>query len=90
MQKIIFTEEYCKPKNLHPFTLTRHIQDIRVGILTIREKWERLLKLTSLDKWENYYLDDERSIKIDKNIFFGISIVEAARNLLVIIAIFIG
>ena len=68
MQKIIFTEEYCKPKNLHPFTLTRHIQDIRVGILTIREKWERLLKLTSLDKWENYYLDDERSIKIDKNI----------------------
>jgi UDP-N-acetylglucosamine diphosphorylase / glucose-1-phosphate thymidylyltransferase / UDP-N-acetylgalactosamine diphosphorylase / glucosamine-1-phosphate N-acetyltransferase / galactosamine-1-phosphate N-acetyltransferase len=68
MQKIIFTEEYCNPKNLHPFTLTRHIQDIRVGILTIREKWERLLKLSSFDKWEGYYLDDENSIKIDKNI----------------------
>ena len=68
MQKIIFTEEYCKPQNLHPFTLIRHIQDIRVGILTIREKWERLLKLPSFDKWENYYLDDERSIKIDKKI----------------------
>jgi UDP-N-acetylglucosamine diphosphorylase / glucose-1-phosphate thymidylyltransferase / UDP-N-acetylgalactosamine diphosphorylase / glucosamine-1-phosphate N-acetyltransferase / galactosamine-1-phosphate N-acetyltransferase len=68
MQKIIFTEEYCKPKNLHPFTLIRHIQDIRVGILTIREKWEKLLKLPSFDKWENYYLDDERSVKIDKNI----------------------
>jgi UDP-N-acetylglucosamine diphosphorylase / glucose-1-phosphate thymidylyltransferase / UDP-N-acetylgalactosamine diphosphorylase / glucosamine-1-phosphate N-acetyltransferase / galactosamine-1-phosphate N-acetyltransferase len=68
MHKIIFTEEYCKPKNLHPFTLTRHIQDIRVGILTIREKWERLLKLTSFDKWEGYYLDDDNSIKIDKNI----------------------
>jgi UDP-N-acetylglucosamine diphosphorylase / glucose-1-phosphate thymidylyltransferase / UDP-N-acetylgalactosamine diphosphorylase / glucosamine-1-phosphate N-acetyltransferase / galactosamine-1-phosphate N-acetyltransferase len=68
MQKIIFTEEYCNPKNLHPFTLTRHIQDIRVGILTIREKWERLLKLPSFDKWEGYYLDDENSIKIDKNI----------------------
>lgn len=68
MQKIIFTEEYCKPKNLHPFTLTRHIQDIRVGILTIREKWERMLKLASFDKWEGYYLDDERSIKIDKTI----------------------
>jgi UDP-N-acetylglucosamine diphosphorylase / glucose-1-phosphate thymidylyltransferase / UDP-N-acetylgalactosamine diphosphorylase / glucosamine-1-phosphate N-acetyltransferase / galactosamine-1-phosphate N-acetyltransferase len=68
MQKIIFTEEYCKPKNLHPFTLIRHIQDIRVGILTIREKWERLLKLTSFDKWEGYYLDDDNSIKIDKNI----------------------
>jgi UDP-N-acetylglucosamine diphosphorylase/glucosamine-1-phosphate N-acetyltransferase len=68
MQKIIFTEEYCKPKNLHPFTLTRHIQDIRVGILTIREKWERLLKLSSSDKWEGYYLDDDNSVKIDKHI----------------------
>ncbi len=68
MQKIIFTEEYCKPANLHPFTLTRHIQDIRVGILTIREKWERLLKLPSFNKWEGYYLDDENSIKIDKQI----------------------
>jgi UDP-N-acetylglucosamine diphosphorylase / glucose-1-phosphate thymidylyltransferase / UDP-N-acetylgalactosamine diphosphorylase / glucosamine-1-phosphate N-acetyltransferase / galactosamine-1-phosphate N-acetyltransferase len=68
MQKIIFTEEYCKPKNLHPFTLTRHIQDIRVGILTIREKWEKLLGLSSFDKWEGYYLDDDNSVKIDKNI----------------------
>jgi len=68
MHKLIFTEEYCKPQNLHPFTLIRHIQDIRVGILTIREKWERLLGLASFDKWEGYYLDDERSIKIDKNI----------------------
>ncbi|MBS1512651.1 MAG: glucose-1-phosphate thymidylyltransferase [Bacteroidetes bacterium] len=68
MQKIIFTEEYCKPQNLHPFTLTRHIQDIRIGILTIREKWERMLKLPSYDKWEGYYLDDDRSVKIDRNI----------------------
>ena len=68
MQKIIFTEEYCNPKNLHPFTLIRHIQDIRIGILTIREKWEKFLKLPSFDKWEGYYLDDENSIKIDKNI----------------------
>ena len=68
MQKIIFTEEYCNPKNLHPFTLTRHIQDIRIGILTIREKWEKFLKLPSFDKWEGYSLDDENSIKIDKNI----------------------
>ncbi len=68
MNKLIFTEEYCKPQNLHPFTLIRHIQDIRVGILTIRQKWERLLGLESSDKWEGYYLDDERSVKIDKTI----------------------
>ena len=68
MQKIIFTEEYCKPENLHPFTYTRHIQDIRIGILTIREKWERYLKIPSANKWEDYYLDDENSVKIEKGI----------------------
>lgn len=68
MQKIIFTEEFCQPENLHPFTLTRQIQDIRIGILTIREKWERALGLTSFDKWEDDYKDLDRSIHIDKNI----------------------
>ena len=64
MDKIIFTEEFCKPENLHPFTLTRQIQDIRVGILTIREKWERMLGLTSYDKKEDDYKDLDRSINI--------------------------
>lgn len=31
-------------KDLFPFALTRHVADIRIGILTIREKWEALLK----------------------------------------------
>jgi len=68
MQKIIFTEEYCKRENLYPFTYTRHIQDVRIGILTIREKWERVLKMTSANKWEDYYLDDYTSVKIEKEI----------------------
>lgn len=67
MHKIIFTEEFCQPENLYPFTLTRQIQDIRVGILTIREKWERWLGLPSFDKWEDDYKDVD-SIRIDKNI----------------------
>jgi UDP-N-acetylglucosamine diphosphorylase/glucosamine-1-phosphate N-acetyltransferase len=68
MPKIIFTEEFCQPENLHPFTLTRQIQDIRIGVLTIREKWERWLGLPSFDKWEDDYKDLDRSIRIDKNI----------------------
>jgi UDP-N-acetylglucosamine diphosphorylase/glucosamine-1-phosphate N-acetyltransferase len=68
MHKIVFTEEFCQPENLHPFTLTRQIQDIRVGILTIREKWERWLRLSSFDKWEDDYKDLDRSIRIDKKI----------------------
>lgn len=62
MDKIIFTEEFCQPENLHPFTLTRQIQDIRVGILTIREKWEKMLGLPSFDRKEDDYKDLERSV----------------------------
>lgn len=64
MNKIIFTEEFCQPENLHPFTLTRQIQDIRVGILTIREKWEKMLGLASYDRKEEDYKDLERSVQL--------------------------
>jgi UDP-N-acetylglucosamine diphosphorylase/glucosamine-1-phosphate N-acetyltransferase len=64
--KIIFTEEFCQPENLYPFTLTRQIQDVRVGILTIREKWEKILGITSYDRWEDDYKDLDRSIQLDK------------------------
>jgi len=64
--KIIFTEEFCQPENLYPFTLTRQIQDIRVGILTIREKWEKILGVTSYDRLEDDYKDLDRSIRLEK------------------------
>ena len=81
MQKIIFTEEYCKPENLHPFTFTRHIPDIRIGILTIREKWERMLKLVSYDKWEENYLDDARAVRIEPGIEAGTSLLVSSNIL---------
>lgn len=61
MKKIIFTEEFLQPENLFPFTLSRQIQDIRIGILTIREKWERWLELSSFDLKENDYKDLNKS-----------------------------
>ena len=64
MKKIVFTEEFCQPENLFPFTLTRQIQDIRVGILTIREKWEQWLGLESFDKKEDDYKDIDRAVDI--------------------------
>jgi len=73
MKKIVFTEEFCQPENLFPFTLTRQIQDIRIGILTIREKWEQYLGLSSFDKFEQDYKDLDRSIvieEIDKDIIY--------------------
>lgn len=66
MEKIIFTEEFCQPQKLFPFTLTRHVQDIRVGILTIREKWEAYLGLPSFNKWLDNYKDNQLSVKTDE------------------------
>lgn len=41
MKHIILDDTYAAT-GLYPFTRTRHTADIRVGILTIREKWELL------------------------------------------------
>jgi len=71
MNKLLFTEEFCQPENLHPFTLTRQIQDIRIGILTIRQKWERLLGMPSFDKKEDDYKDSNRSIAVDEAVKEG-------------------
>jgi len=64
MKKIVFTEEFCQPENLFPFTLTRQVQDIRCGILTIREKWEAALGMPSFDKHEQDYKDLDRAIHL--------------------------
>lgn len=42
MNQIFLTDREIKD-NLFPFTLTRSAADLRVGILTIREKWEAYL-----------------------------------------------
>src|SRR5215217_6430666 len=68
MKKIVFTEEFCQPENLFPFTLTRQIQDIRVGILTIREKWEQFLGIPSYDRKEGDYKDLNRTFQIDREL----------------------
>jgi len=40
---ILYLEEDSCKTDLLPFTATRSILDIRIGILTLREKWERIL-----------------------------------------------
>jgi UDP-N-acetylglucosamine diphosphorylase / glucose-1-phosphate thymidylyltransferase / UDP-N-acetylgalactosamine diphosphorylase / glucosamine-1-phosphate N-acetyltransferase / galactosamine-1-phosphate N-acetyltransferase len=94
MQCIVFAEADGHSEKLFPFTLTRFIQDIRVGILTIREKWEQLLELPSFNKYEGNYKDNSRSVKIDQpfgrdnflllsaGILPDMALVEAIKNLL--------
>jgi len=40
--KIFLDDSHCR-EQLFPFTHTRHTADIRIGILTIREKWQKLI-----------------------------------------------
>lgn len=43
MRNIILRDDKSVHDNLLPITLTRPVADIRLGILTIREKWEKML-----------------------------------------------
>jgi len=40
--------------NLLPFTFTRPVADIRIGILTIREKWEQRLGVITSTRTQDY------------------------------------
>lgn len=43
MNKRVFLSDKEVADHLFPFTQTRSVADIRIGILTIRQKWEKLL-----------------------------------------------
>ena len=44
MNKQVFLSDKEVANHLYPFAQTRHVADIRIGILTIRQKWEALLQ----------------------------------------------
>jgi len=73
--------------NLLPFTFTRPVADIRVGILTIREKWETYLKSTTTTITEDYLSDKYPMVEMDENIMINgsylpnLELVEMIRNL---------
>lgn len=62
---IIFFEE--NREQFLPLTFTRPIADLRVGILTIREKWEQLLNIKSSSKTVDY-LSKKFPIILDKKL----------------------
>ncbi len=53
MNIILFDDPFVRA-SLLPFTFTRPVGDIRVGILTIREKWEKWLGAPASFKTEEY------------------------------------
>ncbi len=73
--------------NLLPFTFTRPVADIRIGILTIREKWERFLGCTTTTITEDYLSDKYPMVEMDENVMINASftpnmeLVEMIKNL---------
>ena len=59
--------------NLLPFTFTRPVADIRVGILTIREKWEFYLKTTTTTVTEDYLSDKYPMVEMGENVMVNAS-----------------
>ena len=85
MNYILFDGPYRN--NLLPFTYTRPVADIRVGILTIRQKWESYLEYTTTTVTEDYLADKFPMVEMDENIMINASflpnaeVVELVKNL---------
>jgi UDP-N-acetylglucosamine diphosphorylase/glucosamine-1-phosphate N-acetyltransferase len=58
---------------LLPFTFTRPVADIRIGILTIREKWEKYLNTTTTTVTEDYLSDKYPMVEVEENILINAS-----------------
>ncbi|MBA9074498.1 UDP-N-acetylglucosamine diphosphorylase/glucosamine-1-phosphate N-acetyltransferase [Flavobacterium gossypii] len=58
---------------LLPFTFTRPVADIRVGILTIREKWEKYLGYTTTSLTEEYLMEKFPMVEMEENIMINAS-----------------
>ena len=58
---------------LLPFTYTRPVADIRIGILTIREKWELFLGSTTTTVTEDYLSDKFPMVELEENIMINAS-----------------
>ncbi len=70
---------------LLPFTYTRPVADIRIGILTIREKWEKYLGSTTTTLTEEYLSDKYPMVELEENVMINASYLPNA-NLVEIIS----
>jgi UDP-N-acetylglucosamine diphosphorylase/glucosamine-1-phosphate N-acetyltransferase len=71
MNYILFDGPYRD--NLLPFTFTRPVADIRVGILTIRQKWESYLEYTTTTVTEDYLSEKFPMVEMEENVMINAS-----------------
>lgn len=68
-------------KQLLPFTFTRPVADIRIGILTIREKWEKHLGSTTSTVTEDYLSQKWPLVEMAENVMINASYLPTAELL---------
>jgi len=73
MNFILFDGPYRN--NLLPFTYTRPVADLRIGVLTIREKWEAYLKVTTTTITEEYLSDKFPMVEMGENTMINASFI---------------
>ena len=61
-----------------PLTFTRPVAELRVGILTIKEKWEKYLGCTCTVLTEDYLEDKFSMVEMDENVFIDASVLPNA------------
>ena len=71
MQNIILFDAQEVRENLLPMTFTRPVADLRVGILTIREKWERMLEGRYSYLTVDYLQEKYPMIEADESVFIA-------------------
>ncbi len=69
MRNIILFDAVEVRENLLPMTFTRPVADLRVGILTIREKWERVLEGAYFYLTVDYLQEKYPTIVADDSLF---------------------
>jgi len=72
MNYILFDDQ--SRNNLLPLTFMRPVADIRIGILTIREKWEMYLKTKTSSLTESYLSRKFPIVKAENNILINGSV----------------
>ena len=74
-------------RQLLPFTFTRPVADLRIGILTIREKWEKHLGNTTSTVTEEYLSEKYPMVEFEENVMINAAylptgvLVELVQNL---------
>ena len=73
MNYILFDESNVRT-NLLPLTFMRPVADIRIGILTIREKWEKRLRTKTSTLSEDYLTKKFPIVKEENNVLINGSV----------------